>query len=244
MNEHRPNKARRALTAYGGYRTRRTEEFKQTSDALAPWEPTAADGSHFTAERRRPARPANVESDVIVPLLQSVAVAIAVSVAGLYLSMFFDLFAWHLSCFGGLLAGGIWFIAALFLGRDLLWIVESITTYDIDGDGVIGPPPVTELAVNVTDGADRIHKQYRQTLGVEPDRMVKFAEGVLAGRGMAVNAWTGSNGLFSRTEFDGLMAELERSGLVERENPGQSNSARRLTDEGREAFEQLKDGQV
>ena len=219
-----------------------------TKTDLVPWEPDGGATRRpgvFIAECRRPARPANIESDFMVPVLQSVAVGSLVTTGGLYLSLFYGWLTWHLSCFIGLAAAGICFMAVLFWNRPLLWIVETVTHTDLDGDGHIGQPQpetATELIVNVKAEGGGVRQQYLSTLGVPPEKLQKFAGMVLSGRGLGVNAWTGRTGMFTRSEFDGLMGELERSGLVERANDA-PNAARQLTETGKSAFEQLSWGE-
>lgn len=234
-----PNKKesnmRRFYSWYKARQFRRFHEFQETE--ITPWDtPLNSAPGTFYAERRRPARPANIESDVLVPALQAGLVAGGVAVLALYAALAYGLLSWHAACAVGVLAGGMWFAGALFWGRQLLWIVESVSNLDIDHDGAVGKPPApapTTLVVSLEKG----RQQFLAELGgIEAARLHEFARQVAAGRSLAVNSWTGSGGLFTRSEYDLLMGELERAGLVIK---GPGSSGRVLTDSGREAMRQL-----
>jgi len=233
----------RTIYTYNGYQQRRTEEFENTTNALAPLSPPPADmPGYFEAERRRLERAMNIESDFITPFFQSIAIALFVSIGGFYLAIAWDTFVWHLSCFAGLIAGTGWFVGAIWFGRDLLWIVERITNEDINGDGNIGQPPpqrnLEPVEVIHTDGQGRIKTMYRLNLpNITDQQLVEFAKGVPV-KGLAESAWIGGGNPFSSAQYGQLMSELHRAGLVEWKNPTAPNQGRRVTGQGRETFEQ------
>ncbi len=65
---------------------------------------------------------------------------------------------------------------------------------------------------------------------IEPEQLRQFARASLAGANLSVHNWVGQGALFSRGQYDSLMAELERMDYVV---PGAGNQARRLTSKGR-----------
>lgn len=228
-------KTRRLLSAYGGWRRRRFEELQSTANNLEPYEPPAPTSGYFEAERRRPARPANVESDFIVPLFQALAVTIMTSLGGLYLSTFWNLFIWHLACFGGLAAGAAWFIFALMLGRELLWIVERVTNHDFDGDGHIGKPEprtIEPLEVIHKDERGSVKHMFRLDVAIDDHRLNKFLKALALGESLAEANWIGGGNLFSKAEFGKLLKELQRAGVIEWVNPDATSQGRRLTETG------------
>lgn len=236
-------RTRRMLNAYGGWRRRRREELDSSVSALAPYEPTLPPGGYFSAERRRPARPANIESDFIVPLLQALAAATLTTIAALYLSIFFDLFVWHLACFIGLVVGGLWFAFALFLGRELLWIVERVTNQDFDGDGYIGQPdpePRTFEPLEVIHRSETgsIKAMFRLDVDVDDSRLEQFFMALGHGESLAEAIWIGDGNLFSKGEYGRLLNELQRAGLIEWKNPNAHSQGRQLTDHGKDSIEQ------
>jgi len=239
--------ARRAWNAWAGYREVKRQEMESSSNAaLAPREPEAAghqDGGYFEAARERPARPMNVESDFITPLLQSLGVGAFVSLAGLYLAWYNNA-AWHLACFGGVAAAGLFFVAALLANRKLLWIAERVIREDIDsGDGVAGqppqqlpaPPPPLEVIHRDESGSLRTMYRLRLPDDITDKKLREFAKGALL-KGLSHGVWTGKAGLFSRSEFDALMAELERAGIVSWVDPANRNLGRQLTRAGKSAL--------
>ena len=236
--------ARRLLDAYGGYETRRKVEFENNVTSL-PTLPAPINNNggpvEFEAERLRPSRAPSIEADVLVPAGWAGGLGIIVFGVTVYLAII-NGYQWHLGCVVSLAVMGLTFLIGIFGLQKTLWMVERISHLDLDGDHVIGQPTV-ELHTNVHDESDRVRRQYIMDIGVTPEKLRDFCQGVLGGRGLVVNAWTGKNNLFSRSEYDRLMAELERAGMIERDGPG-ANAARKLTQAGREAFEQLANEQI
>jgi len=238
-------RSRTIYTNYSGYNQRHTEDFESTTSALAPLSLPSADmpGGYFEAERRRPARAMNIESDFITPFFQSLAIALFVSIGGFYLAVAWDTFVWHLSCFAGIIAGAGWFAGAIWFGRDLLWIVERITNEDIDGDGSIGRPDPPQrnldpVEVIHTDGQGRIKTMYRLDLpNITDQQLVEFAKGVPV-KGLAESAWIGGGNPFSSAQYGQLMTELDRAGVVVWKNPNATNQGRQLTRHGADTLEQ------
>lgn len=112
----------------------------------------------YTAERQSPAFLPTKESNVIVPLLESLITGAFIgvgTVAGVTYA--------QNNFLAGLTWGGIAFVSVSFVQwirltgnyRNLLWRLETITGVDIDGSGEVGlpaPPPPT-VRVEVLEGS-------------------------------------------------------------------------------------------
>lgn len=220
-----------------GYRQRHLAEFE--TSALTPWQPPITPtGGAFEASRERPIRALNIESDFLTPLLQAGALGVFVGLGGLYAAWQLDL-AWHLSCLGGLSVTGLGFAAIVGLNRKLLWQVEKITHTDLDGDGQTGEPapPAPPMEVIHKTETGKITSMYRLALpaSLTTDKLLQFAQGAPV-KGLSQGVWTGGGNLFSRAEFDTLMSELERAGIVVWIDPQNHAQGRQLTRAGLSAL--------
>ncbi len=237
--------------AYAGYKRRRWAEFQSSADnALEPWAPKpppqlpGSPGGYFEAHRERPARAMNVESDVITPLFQAMALAAFVTGA-FYLAgyVFIARITWLAACFSGLVSGGVFFFLVVLANRRLLWIAESVINDDVDNDGRVGQPPPAPpsprppLEVLHRDERGNLRAMHRLDLPntITDERLAEFAQGAPV-KGLAQGVWTGRAGLFSRSEFDALMAELERAGIVAWVDPANRSQGRKLTRAGQSAL--------
>ena len=94
-----------------------------------------------TYERRKPQRSATLESDAVVPLVQSLASAAVAAIAGGAASAVTGLWRpWPVSGVFGVGALALSWLVLLREHRGLLWDVERITGADLDGDGHAGRP--------------------------------------------------------------------------------------------------------
>lgn len=110
----------------------------------------------FTAERQSPAGFPTRESQVVVPLLESLITGVFV---GLSVAPFV---MYRYGFWTGLAWGGISFLGASFVQwirltgnyRNLLWKLETITGQDLDGSGGVGEPlpPAPPIRVEVQEG--------------------------------------------------------------------------------------------
>lgn len=109
----------------------------------------------YTAERQSPAFLPTKESNVIVPLLESLITGafIGVSVTAVVIYQY--------GFWAGLTWGGVSLLGASFVQwirltgnyRNLLWKLETITGQDLDDSGDIGPPaPPPPIRVEVQEG--------------------------------------------------------------------------------------------
>ncbi len=106
-------------------------------------------------ERRRPARDANLESDVFSPALQSLITGVTAGVCGAAATAMSGLDQ-HPAVVGLTAGTAILSVTWIVLLRDhraLLWEVERIVGADLDEDGHIGPPaspPRTPIRIEVS----------------------------------------------------------------------------------------------
>jgi hypothetical protein len=104
-------------------------------------------------ERRKPIRQASLESDVIVPFLQSVVTGIVGAVIGGGTAAILDAPKPMLvsASIGGIALGIAWLVL-LSQHRSLLWEIETVIGTDIDQDGEVGEPePETMTTVEIVD---------------------------------------------------------------------------------------------
>lgn len=228
----------RWFDAYSNYKQVRRSEFESSVSDIVPLSgPVPQDRPmEFQAERVRPSRPPSVESDVLVPFGWASVVGVLSFGVSLYLALA-NGYLWHLSCLFTMIVMALVFIVGIMGIQKTLWLVEKISHIDLDGDNVVGQPSV-DMSVWVQNDADKERKVFRSDLGITPDQLQKFAQGISAGKSLAVASWVGKHNIFTRPEFDRFMSELERLELVERDGNG-SNAARVLTDAGKQAIEQV-----
>jgi len=140
-----------------------------------------------------------------------------------------------------------WLILALFLllivWRRGVWLIEELTARDLDNDAHIGTPwPYSEpdrVEIDISH-KDRNGRetggQFLEVPGVSAGLLRQFAEAAADNESLAVNAWVGTGKPFTRTQYDGLMAELWQAGLV---TQGAGNRGRELTAAGRAVMRRI-----
>ena len=84
---------------------------------------------------------------------------------------------------------------------------------DLDRDGQVGEP-VTELSA-IIEQEDGYTRMVRDKLNIDPALINEWAKGIAVGKTLAVNTWTGKGNLFTRAEYDNLLATLSDMGLAE-----------------------------
>jgi len=186
-----------------------------------------------TFKRQQPARMASVESDVQVPFLQAVicgaVVGLLALVVGTPLAVR-EKWAWWVPPGAVCLAFTVVMALAwgIFLGahRKLLWLVEEVTSQDLDRDGQTGEP--AEVHVWVTEPDKRQAKKV--VLPLSEQEMQQVAKAVLrAGLPLSRRGLKGvlSDGKFRRL-YDTL---LEKGWVIHKE--GGPNAGVELTYAGR-----------
>ena len=182
-----------------------------------------------------PARAASVASDVAVPALQSL---ISGAVAGAVTLALCVAFGWQMRI-AGAVALAVLALAWVWLlvdHRRLLWAVENLTHADVNRDGAIGQPEPARLVLEVKhSGGERSGFDFLH-LGIDQADFLTWARAVLDGRSLAVGQWVGRGRLFTRGQYDALMSELERAGIVRAADARNPQSGRELSPAGRAAL--------
>jgi hypothetical protein len=192
------------------------------------------------ATRSAPARPATVESDVIVPLFQSFATgaAVAIPTVGLTIWLHWD---WYVPLVAGGVTVTIAWLQLLGAHRRLLWIVETVSNL-VEGDPTPAQPaqPVTMEVKH--EEAGRIGRMQFVDLpqGVTQDQLIDWAGSVVAGaKSPARSNWQGSGKPFSRDTYDLFTRAMVEAGILAT-IPGKGNQ---LTVGGRHALKSLLNSQ-
>lgn len=97
--------------------------------------------------------------------------------------------------------------------------IERVLGVDLNGDGYIGQPPATiERAplppVKIEVISDNGRQSDFLSLPAEPEQLKQLGQALTAGETFSVHRWTGPGGLFSRSQFDQLKAELVNRGML------------------------------
>jgi len=182
-----------------------------------------------------PARAASVASDVAVPALQSLISGVVAGAVTLALCV---AFGWQMRI-AGAVALAVLALAWVWLlvdHRRLLWAVENLTHADVNRDGAIGQLEPARLVLEVKhSGGERSGFDFLH-LGIDQADFLTWARAVLDGRSLAVGQWVGRGRLFTRGQYDALMSELERAGIVRAADVRNPQSGRELSPAGRAAL--------
>lgn len=180
------------------------------------------------------------ESDVTVPVLQSLAVSVCyaslASVLAASAVLTFHL-SWYIPVVAGLLALTLtasWTMTRnVSLRQELWWGTEEIVRRDLDGDGVVGKPePEAVLRVEIADGGNT------KFLDVPAEKVAIFARAVVKGQsGISEGEWKKFFG--GVNEFRAFRGQLLGSGLVRWKNPDAHAQGVELTLAGRQVLKRL-----
>jgi hypothetical protein len=176
--------------------------------------PTAAVNWQGEAMRRSPSHAPTMQGDVAVPVAQSIITGLLLGGPVGAVLVYVTQLPWYAALCAVCAVMACAWLVLLVDHRRLLWGIERITHTDIDGDREVGPPEELRVELSHTDAVGNYHAQILSIPGIEADRLRQFAAAVTSGKGLAVNAWTGSGALFTRSEYDRLLAELQRAGLA------------------------------
>jgi hypothetical protein len=202
-------------------------------------------------ERVVPARQANVESDVTVPLLQAAACGViaAVLVTALVL-LANDQIGWYIPWWSGVIAGLVvltWLFFR-FIGeqRDSLFLREQRLNIDLNNDGHVGPPPAkpNKIELDITDTHPDREAQFRivTLFNVGDEQFANFAHGVTRlARPLAEGEWTPNQNGFSINRYRDFIQQLADARLVEYIDPAAPRQGRQLTAAGRAILKKAAD---
>jgi len=192
---------------------RRWQTLRHQADAMAQ------PGGIRTYEIPSPVR-ATLASDVGVPVLQAAAIGASVGlVGGLGVLLLGgpiadlrggELWVWagRIGGLAGVLALAVATFVFVLQHRRLLWIVETMTGLDLDGDGERGEP--LSVPVELVDREGR--KMRRFDLPLSNAELQAVATAVLR-NGKAFSR-PALRGVLSQGKFNRLAREMERRGLV------------------------------
>jgi hypothetical protein len=164
---------------------------------------TIAPGS--TYQRKRPARTASIESDVVVPGLQATITGILAGalVAGIAIMRRSE-FSAMIGLIGCAATWGVSWLWLLHEHRQLLWEVESIIGADLNGDGEIGAPPAppTTVRVDITDkpASTETHLNFFE-LPINQRKMAEVARLIMNGVSFSEDKIAGKNCPLSGPRF-------------------------------------------
>ncbi len=201
----------------------------QPTRTLAPgwervrWQPMAHGGvvaqPGTTYTKSEPARTANLESDVVVPALQSIITGAFLGLAGFALPLLFSI---DRAPAVGLATGGLsTFATWWWLLKDhnaSLWIIEEVTGQDIDHDGYVGKPPERRLVtVEVKKRKGYLH--YVDT-PLTDDEWEDIAEAVLIDGVTFSRRKLADAGVLIQEHYPAVMEPMLRAGLLRRYGNG------------------------
>jgi hypothetical protein len=199
----------------------------------------------------KPTRAPTREGDVIVPALQAV-ISGALTAAGVgfvtTLLAIWQHWPWYVvpvgAFAGGLTMAILQWTELLNDSRRLLREVETWIREDLDGDGHVGEPEDDGVHLEVGREREDGKSAFFADLPISPVAFTTWARAAVNGMSLAQTSWTGSQGLFSRSEYDQLLAFLTRAGVVAWCNPDAKAQGRELTRSGRAALRAWLEGDV
>ena len=202
--------------------------------AAQPWAVQAQDPGDLITES--PARAASFVSDVVVPIIQA---AVTGGLAALLVTIALcELFDW----LGGIASlpaispwrlGGVLWLAfstmawMVLLGqtRRLLWAKETRLGRDLDGDGVVGPPPKVQERVVIVNAGQAQAEAVRRG-GAE--RASQFAEFVAAipTAGTSLRAWEAELGRETYNDYRDALIRLGWAAWKSTKRDGEPNETK------------------
>lgn len=208
------------------------------ADAAGPgWLRDVARSPTFTeAHRTSPARPASTESDVVVPLLQSLITGVIVGLpAGTFVALVCQWPWWSAPAIAvGVIIPAVW-LHRLGAHTRALWTVERVIGRDLDGDRQVGPLPV-HLEATITDRRRGHSTVWRTQFPGEARFLRRFAAAVDAGtctfseRDAVVCGYT---------QFEALRDQFLLNGWADWRNQAEHRQGVELTEAGEQLLAQM-----
>jgi hypothetical protein len=196
-------------------------------------------GSEY--ERRKPERSASLESDALVPVVQSLVSALVASISAGVASALTGI--WQPFPAAGVCGVGALALSWLVLLREhrgLLWDVERVISGNFGTESPTGTPQDV-LRVEITEHkGHNQHISYLELPGT-PQQLMTLANGLLGGKGTSESDWTGSGKPFSRSEFREIRTALIDRGLATWANPDHHAQGWELTAAGRAVMRRIAD---
>lgn len=220
------------------WRVSRSHQFEQTTQ---PWQSPDGDyGGNVEMSRTQPARPASLESDVIVPLLQALATGFVIGASSAPVAYFLE-WSWTTPLMIGGATVTITWLSLLGAHRKLLWLVETVSNIgDPEPPAPPTPAPIS-LEVKHREPAGKIGRfQYIDLpKNVTQEMFVEWSKSVLNGsRSIAQSSWTGNGKLFSKPVYSDFVAAMMDAGILALKGQDKSQGYR-ITNGGKHALRSL-----
>ena len=201
----------------------------------------AAEPAATWQEFRRPARAANVASDVATPAAQALITALAACFVGVVLKFALDL-PWLVVPTAGALAFALSWWLLLRDGRAALWEVE---TYQREPAPATVPPPATaepaRAATRLAVTLGNVHQE--RDLPIEPDVLLRLARTCANGRTFSERELVGAGLLSGRAQYEQVRDVLLAMNWL-RWKSSDRRQGLDWTAPGRAGLRALADGQV
>ena len=200
----------------------------------------AVSGDWARVERRE-SFPVTLEGNLLVPLFGGLALGVAsvLVVSGLALASE---------------ASARVFVSLVFITWGLVWGVGMFILLGADLSNVRrvefyeGQASLSESEALSKVRLEVVNPQGARfsfgELPVSEDAFRQFAGAVVRGKDLSLGAWTGSRGIFSRSEYDALTDFLMRAGLVRWCNPQAHSQGRELTAAGKATLARFVEGET
>jgi hypothetical protein len=208
---------------------------------------TVAPLPDFTRRQSKTYRSANVQSDVLVPLITAAVTGIILAIIAtvLWISAHWSPWVILIAFLSGFVLVWVWRLA---LFDKLLVAGEEITHLDLNRDNVIGAPPpepVPEVRIELKlSEANRSQPNFRRfSFPCDQDTLVEVADVMLAGSTLPESEWAGlkAGKPFSEDKLKKFKAILVAQGLSRWVNPENPRLGIVLTDNGRQFMERVRD---
>lgn len=188
-------------------------------NSAGPWseEMSGQGQGAIEATRTTPARAATLESDVLVPLAQSLATGLAVAVPSIGLTIWLE-WSWYAPLAIGGFTTTITWLQLLGAHRKLLWIVETVSNLVDSPEPETTSPKPKPISLEVKhEEAGRINRMQFIDLpqGVTQDQFTDWALAISNGiKSPARSNWAGSGKPFSRDTYDLLIKAMVQAGIL------------------------------
>jgi len=208
---------------------------------MNPWENNESEYYEARPKVTSVYQPNSLQDGVIVPGLQAIITGAVCGLAAGAVTAWFELPFWAIAgTVAALATAGGWLA---YRGR-WAWVFERLTGADLNADGYIGKPepqqaPALPASIRVEVSRDEGRAVFYIDLPAKPEKLTQLARGLLAGRSFNQTAWTGSAGVFSRSEFDALRDTMIQRGLLAWRNPESKSQGCDLTAAGRAVIRRL-----
>lgn len=172
----------------------------------------------YTAFRSTPSRASTIESDVLVPLAQSLVWSVVSILPAIPISYWLR-YEWYFPFAVGSVSLLISWLSSQKKAESSLSVVEEFS-YSPNGESsgkALGGEPQGGIKLDVTDRSERdvIRIQFvALPPSIEVEKFNEFCKGVVLGKPLSRKEWTPERVLFSRDQYDQLVGELMSSGVV------------------------------